>query len=150
MFINAQLLEKYCCKILALSSSPNQKQGAAWQRLATYFFVYTQPGSQASIEVSCKIKAFGQAYLVHYSILLHSRGGYFNSYILQAFELLPGRAKALTTMKPIIKAQKNLLLQPIRCKVQQLPQFLAAANDRQNAQISLMSTFFLPMHAEYN
>ena len=31
--------------------------------------------------------------LVHYSILFHSRGGYFNSLILQALELLPGRAE---------------------------------------------------------
>ena len=53
----------------------------------------SQVPSQAFIEISYKIKAFGHAYLVHYTILFHSRGGYFNSLILQALELLPGRAK---------------------------------------------------------
>ena len=51
---------------------------------------------QASIEISYKIKAFGHAYLVHYSIFFHSLGGYFNSLILQALELLPGRAELAT------------------------------------------------------
>ena len=40
-----------------------------------------------------KLPLFGHAYLVHYTILFHSRGGYFNSLVLQALELLPGRAK---------------------------------------------------------
>ena len=48
------------------------------------------PGCLASIEISYEIKAHGYAYLVHYTILFHSRGGYFNSLILQALELLPG------------------------------------------------------------
>ena len=46
-----------------------------------------------SIEISCKIEAFGHAYLVHCTKLFHSRGGYFNSLILQALELLPRRAE---------------------------------------------------------
>ena len=43
--------------------------------------------------ISYKVKAFKHAYLVHYSILFHSRGGYFNSLVLQALELLPWREK---------------------------------------------------------
>ena len=53
---------------------------------------YKQPGSQVSIEISYKIQAFGYAYLVHYTMLFHNQGGYYNSLILQALELLPGRA----------------------------------------------------------
>ena len=51
------------------------------------------PGCLASIEISYEIKAHRYAYLVHYTILFHSRGGYFNSLILQALELLPGWVK---------------------------------------------------------
>ena len=40
-----------------------------------------------------KVEAFWRAYLVHCKKLLHSRGGYFNSLMLQALELLPGRAE---------------------------------------------------------
>ena len=51
------------------------------------------PGSQASIEISCKIEVFGHAYLVHCTKLFNSQGSYFNSLILQALMLLPGRAE---------------------------------------------------------
>ena len=54
------------------------------------------PGSEQSIEISYKIQAFGHAYLVHCTKLqFHSRGGYFNSPVLQALELLPGRAEQI-------------------------------------------------------
>ena len=46
-----------------------------------------------SIEISYKILAFGYAYLVHYTMLFHNWGGYYNSLILQALELLPGQAE---------------------------------------------------------
>ena len=49
------------------------------------------PSSQASIVMCYKIEAFGHAYIVHCTKLFHSQGGYFNSLILQALELLPGR-----------------------------------------------------------
>ena len=58
--------------------------------------VLTQPGSKVSIEISYKIEAFGHAYLVHCTKLFHSRGGHFNSLILQALELFPARAKRAT------------------------------------------------------
>ena len=40
-----------------------------------------------------KIEAFGHAYLLHCTKLFHSWGGYFNSLLLHALELLPWRAK---------------------------------------------------------
>ena len=44
-------------------------------------YVFLWPGSQASIEISYKIKAFGHAHLVRCTKLFHSWGGYFNSLI---------------------------------------------------------------------
>ena len=37
-----------------------------------------------------KIQAFGYAYLVYYTVLFHSQGGYYNSLILKAWELFLG------------------------------------------------------------
>ena len=37
-------------------------------------------GSQAPIEISCKIQAVGYAYIVHHTVLFHKREGYYNSF----------------------------------------------------------------------
>ena len=42
--------------------------------------------SLASIEIVCKIEKFGYAYPVHYTVLYHNQGSYYNSLILQALE----------------------------------------------------------------
>ena len=56
------------------------------QNIRSHLTVARFPG----IAISCKIKAFGYAYLVHYTVLFHNQGGYYNSPILQALELPPG------------------------------------------------------------
>lgn len=57
-------------------------------------------GSQASIEISCKIWVSGYASLVQYPVLLHNQEGYYNILILQAFELTPqGGAWAKSTIR---------------------------------------------------
>ena len=53
------------------------------QNIRSHLTVARFPG----IAISCKIKAFGYAYLVHYTVLFHNQGGYYNSLILQALEL---------------------------------------------------------------
>ena len=48
-------------------------------------------GSQMSIEVVLNFEhlAMHQAYIAHYTMLFHNQGGYYNSLILQVFELSP-------------------------------------------------------------
>ena len=53
--------------------------------------------SQASIEIGCTIKSPGYAYVVHYTVLFHNQGCYYNSIILQALKLLPGASGLANT-----------------------------------------------------
>ena len=69
------------------------------------------PGSQASIEISYKIAyRFGYAYFVHYTVLFHNQRGYYNSRILQALELLPGRLAQLVSISPKPESRSDTLL----------------------------------------
>ena len=49
---------------------------------------------KVSIEICCKIYAFGYAYLAHFTLLPHNQVGYYNSLILQALELPPLASRA--------------------------------------------------------
>ena len=55
---------------------------------------FLSQGSQAIIEISCKISAFSYTYLVHYAVLFHNQGGYCYSFILQASEFAPDKWRA--------------------------------------------------------